>query len=438
MRKYFDHIGRKSILAAFALLTFGFCVNSSAAQVITFQQILNSPDDLRLNLDYARQEVNSGRLQQAASALERLLLQKPNWDTVRLFYGVVLYRLGDMKGSERELAILEGRGLSPSQENDRVKYLALARHRNATTRVTGLVSVGGRYDSNPGRVTNNPGGVPLLITVPNEDADKAVSISARMRIESDITTGQGDYWFGQSDVYTLKYSDASNANILTTRLQSGFAFHGTDKLFVPYLFYAKSLVRHENFRNQWGGGGQLNFSLNPKTELFLAGEYAHEDYHLTTFSPVGNLRDGNKYTAKFGVVWRPADTAKYTIEGMLGRKQAQFAGFSYDTAALRASSLTLLGKGRYLTLTGKYTLTNYDQPDLFNSATITREDKRLYGRAAFGAPLGTILANQHLPESVADIVAQIGVSWTQQDSSIAILDFDNLSADITFTKRFEF
>lgn len=412
--------------------------NPANAQAVTFQQILNDPDNLKLNLEYARQQVESGALQQAASALERLLLHKPNWDSVRLFYGVVLYRLDDLKGAERELMILEGRGLSPSQENDRLKYLALARHQNASTRISAVMSIGGRWDSNPGRITNNPGGVPFFPAGISEDADKAVSISKRMRIESDIASGQGDYWFGQSDTYVVKYSDTSNANIATTTFKTGFTFNGENKLFVPYLFYGKSLVNHAHFRSRWGGGAQLNFTINPQTEFFAAGEYAREDYHLTSFSPVGNQRDGYKVTGKLGVVWRPSDTRKITIEGMLGRKDAQFSGFSYNVGAIKVSTLTLLGKGRYLTLSGKYTLTNYDQPDLFYSNTITREDKRLYGRAAYGAPLGTIFANQQLPDALSDIVAQVGVSWTSQDSSIAILDFDNLSADLMFTKRVEF
>ena len=78
---------------------------------ITYEQILAAPDDVQLNLDYARQEVASGRLQQAAAALERLLLNRPNWDAVRLFYGIVLYRLNDLEGTKRELRLLEGRDL---------------------------------------------------------------------------------------------------------------------------------------------------------------------------------------------------------------------------------------------------------------------------------------------------------------------------------------
>ena len=85
---------------------FGIAAPVYSAETIAFEEILAAPNDLQLNLDYARQEVKSGRLQQAAAALERLLLIKPNWDSVRLFYGVVLYRLDDMGGAIRELSLL--------------------------------------------------------------------------------------------------------------------------------------------------------------------------------------------------------------------------------------------------------------------------------------------------------------------------------------------
>ena len=119
------HVFTRVVAVVAAAGIASMTMSPSAQAQVTYQQILANPDDLKLNLEYARQAVASGRLQEAASALERLLLHRPNWDAVRLFYALVLYRLGNLDGSKRELEKLEGRGLSAKQEADRVKYLAL-------------------------------------------------------------------------------------------------------------------------------------------------------------------------------------------------------------------------------------------------------------------------------------------------------------------------
>ncbi len=425
------------LLGAVLLLPgiIGASVSPVSAQEITFEEILHNPNDIQLNLEYARQEVASGRLQQAASALERILLQKPNWDSVRLFYGIVLYRLGDMQGAERELTLLEGRGLSPSQEKDRIKYLARTRHENSDTRISSQITVGGRLDTNPGRISSDPAfQTPGL----DEEDDVAVTASTQFRVESNIPTGQGDYWFFQSNSNITEFKDTENADLFLSKVQTGFAFHGKDVKFVPYAFFGKSLLQHENFRNSWGAGARGYWAINPQIELFAAGEYADQNYHLTSFSPVGSQRDGTKVTGRGGIIWRPTDSQKFTFEGKVSRKDASFDGFSYDHYSIEVKSLTLFGEGRFLTLTAHHSDTQYDQPDLFNSFSITRQDDRLYARAAVGAPLQTLLPDFELPELLEDIVAQVGVNWTKQDSTINTLDIENLSGDIMFTKRIEY
>ena len=84
--------------------------------VITFEQIFANPSNQDLNLNYARQQAAAGDYLGAASALERLLYTQPNWDSARLFYALVLYRLDDPQAARRELNILKTRPLSYEQQ----------------------------------------------------------------------------------------------------------------------------------------------------------------------------------------------------------------------------------------------------------------------------------------------------------------------------------
>ncbi len=83
---------------------------------ITFEQVFADPANQDLNLNYARQQAAAGDYLSAASTLERLLYTQPNWDSARLFYALVLYRLDDPQAAIRELNILETRPLSHEQQ----------------------------------------------------------------------------------------------------------------------------------------------------------------------------------------------------------------------------------------------------------------------------------------------------------------------------------
>ena len=120
---------------------------------ITFNQIFANPDDSQLNLNYARQQAKAGDLLSAASALERLLYTQPNWDSARLYYALVLYRLDDTQAAMRELDNLDNRPLTPEQRAQVTAYREDFRNPVLSGKVdtfAGRVSLGVRYDDNAG------------------------------------------------------------------------------------------------------------------------------------------------------------------------------------------------------------------------------------------------------------------------------------------------
>lgn len=422
----------RNCAVALAMLFAG----ASHAQTITFDDVMAAPDDIALNVAYARQEVKSGRLQQAAAALERILLVQPNYDSARLFYAVVLYRLRDLKGAVRELEKLEGRPLSPSQEADRVRYLGLASNQAKSLRFSARYTLGARLDSNPSRFSE----AALAAGLAEEDADGALVASSRFRVERDIENGRGDLLFFQSNGYLNEYFDTATADLIASRAKAGAVLHGINSSYTPYAFLGVSYLQHERFRTQYGGGLDTAFTLNSQITLHLDGYAKYDDYRVTDFSAIGDLRDGWQVGGRVALAYRPTDkqSFRFTLHGR--DKDAKFDGYSYDRWGFRFDSRTLFGEGRYLALTAAYSDTQYDAPDNVLSAAQARDDERLYLRSAVGAPLATIFqsADIELPEKIGSIVAQIGVSYTNQNSNIPLLDYDNLSGDILFTKRFNF
>lgn len=422
---------------AVACATAPFLAQSANA-AITYEEILAAPDDLDLNLRYARQEVASGRLQQAAAALERLLLNRPNWDSARLFYGIVLYRMGDYAGTKRELVLLEGRDLSADQEADRVKYLALAERAGQKWRFRASVSLGSRFDSNPGRTPKDVAPNPAILD--EDDDDAALTAASRFQAVRDMGNAHGDFLFLEARGYLREFFDLDRADFGNVRTRAGFQVHRGKLVVRPYVEYGSAYVDGDKFRTQYGGGVDVKYAIAPNLTFLLSGRFVDQEYETTTSSQVGSDRDGWLNSGAAGFRWRYDDTLTLTARGTFSDKDARNDGYSYDATGVRLNAFKLLGDGRYLSLSANYVHRDYDQPDDFYSPTITREDESVYLRAVTGAPLSTIFRSfdVELPESIGDITAQIGVSYQHRDSNIDVLDFENVGGELIFTKRFKF
>lgn len=401
---------------------------------VTYEQILAAPDDEQLNLIYARQQVASGRLQQAAAALERLLLQRPNWDSVRLFYGIVLYRLDDLEGAKRELELLEGRGLTPVQEADRGRYLKRAVNKSKSLRITSRYSIGGRYDTNPGRVSD----AVAASTSTDSDDDFAFAATSRFRLEADLNNGRRDYFFLQTNGHLREFFDIDRADLISSRARGGVKLHHENGSFTPFGTYSSIWLQGENLRRSYGGGLDAAWSLNSQVSLLVKAQGIYEDYDTTSYSTIGDMRDGWKVGGGFKFRWRPSDSVTIYAGADYYSKDAESDGFSYDSGKVSASARKLLGMGRYLTFAASYTHKEYEEPDTFYSDTITREDDIFRVRAAAGAPLSTLFSGAELPAFMGSIVAQIGGTYHVQNSSIEELDIENFSVDVTLIKRFAF
>ncbi|MEL6947186.1 MAG: surface lipoprotein assembly modifier [Pseudomonadota bacterium] len=408
---------------------------SQTAPTVTYEQVLAAPDDPNLNLAYARQQVDAGNLQQAGASLERLLLVYPNWDSVRLFYGVVLYRLDELEGAKRELKLLEGRGLSAVQEGERVKYLALAEQRSKRLRMSARLSLGVRYDSNPSRLNTDQ----FFFNV-DTDPDAALTAFGNFRVEADLENGRSDFLFAEIGGIANNFFQVNQADYWHAPARAGIRLYGPGRIITLYGLASTTNVNGNHFRQQWGGGIDTTWSVASSVDWFLNGRARYEDYADIGPPSPGSLRDGGLYELDTGIKWRMDDKHTLTLSGYLARKDARNEGYAYDRGRLKISTLSMLGGGFYLTTRASYTRTEYDGPDFVSTFSDPRVDDRVDARVALGASLGALFAHAdiELPEAVADIVGQVGVSYTDQGSNVTNFEYQNWSADLIFTKRIAF
>ena len=416
-------------------------INSVHAQSIPYQDIWANPDDKELNLKYARQAIASGELQDAASALERLLLTSPNWDSVRVLYGIVLYRLDDKRGALEEFRKLEGRDLNARDEGLRQEYLARLEHENAAIRISGAFTLGGRYDENPGLVSNSISDGTIFLSTPaaNDDEDYGVLGSATLRIEGNIDNIPGSVWFVALDGRFDSFQDVSRSNRMYGSLKGGAIFVGGRGKLAPYAIVDQYWLQSDRFLSRWGGGVKASYDISEYLSLHAGGEYLTENFSQTSTSPENDQRDGSKTTGTLGLKWRATESQTFFVDGFMIRKSADNEGFAYDEDGIAIRSFTLLGNGAYLKLDWRYSDVNYKEPDGVVFVDQPRQDIRQYSRAALGFELLSLFPeSSSTPEIFEDVLTEVGIAWTDQNSNLPNLEYDNFSVDVSFTKRFSF
>ncbi len=415
-------------------------LTGAAAQTVSYDDVLAKPDDIKLSYLYAQQQVIKGDLEQASAALERVLLLQPNWDNARLFYAAVLFRLADMEGSARELRLLLDRPLSPAQESEVKRYLALATAESKATRVSGRIATGIRVDNNPDLTTsssNDLNGNPL-----DTDArvDGAFIAASKIRIEHTLPGGSGSFAFIEANGNINEQFKVNEADYLTGGVKAGASFFHNDFNITPYVTAAGLTLQQQLYRSEFGGGLLAEYTVNPRLSLVVGAQGIYQDFRAVSSDSVGSARDGWLGSANGGFTVRTSETNRLSGRISGYKKNADNDSYSYEALELAVSDMLLLGKGQYILGSLSYRWQNYDQPDPNYSATVTRKDKLLKARIAYGVPVNNILELINVPQGKISegMNLQFGVSYLDQDSNIPNFDADSLSVDVMFAKRFTY
>lgn len=161
------------------------------AREVTYADILANPDNIALNLTYAKIQIANGNALGASATFERILLIRPDHAHARLLYAIVLFRLDSLQEAERELKRVSKLTMPASLRRQIGRYLAQIKLRRKTTRYALTVSAGGQYDWNK---NSAPSSNQLLVsdffgTVDDDDIrtqDHAYNGSFRLEFDHDL------------------------------------------------------------------------------------------------------------------------------------------------------------------------------------------------------------------------------------------------------------
>lgn len=412
---------------------------------VVYKDILASPDDPKLNLVYIRGLIAKGNVQLAAATTERILLQYPESDDVRLLYAILLYRMDMLSDASMQLDLLDKYKPSAPIQAEITRYRDLIKQRLAPSKRSAAITVGMHYDSNRNSFPNHD---TFLVgddkfVLPNGKVDDWGRIATgAAQIVRD--TGKQSLQQVSADMIVL-YDDQVRVDALDVNallLNTGFFYRTVYADLLPRVHASWVELNRHKFSQDYSG------SLRVQRPVFQSNIHAFteitagwRDYNNTATLPFASDQDSNYQRFEFGGDRQIDATTNVRLTAAINRVDAEQAYEGYDGFEFSANLTKVLPRGTFVLASATMEKQYYDGHDPFVSFR-TREDRDWQFDLTYGVPLGTIAGlvsdNAAGPAPLRQIILNLTAGYHDSHSNIPNYQYDNFRGQFMFNRNWEF
>ena len=415
---------------------------AASSEQPAFSSVLTAPDDVALNVQFARSEARAGRLLSAAAALERVLLSHDNLVDVRLFYIAVLCRLDDIQGAAAQLKLLDASVLTTVQKSEAGHYRRLVSARGPAgrpaPRAGGFLSAGIDFDSNalnmlvnrfdavtsfPARSgSGNALGGEVHLVVPVDDAGTLALFGTASGYNHAKLTHNG-YHFSQIEG------------------QIGAEYTARDHILRTGVVGRRYEAFGARYLDEVGGFASARWIQTPATTWTASLEGVDQSFNepslsqLAQFHIISGVRDGSRYVASVDVSHFLSGWSAIGAGVSYEIKSASYKPFAYSALGVGAHWEATLDKGVYVNLNSRIRQFEFDQTDAFFTG-VKRKTTRADARLAIGAPLSAFSSEGRTGDFRDDVSLEAAVRYNSRDEKPPLADFDDWGGDLKLVWRF--
>jgi hypothetical protein len=409
---------------------------------IEYEDILKDPDNPSLNFRYAKQQLADNEILSASGTLERILMVNPEFHAVRLFYAIVLNRLGALQESERELEFLLTLEIPDSLRSQIDENLKKIKRGQRSLKFTLRQSLGYGID-------DNKNAAPSSKTTLSSDVASGISGTSRRRRDTHLLIVNGlsasyDPGFqaghelhGSFTHFLQEQTQVDNLDVQSFRGKLWATYKGRLANVRPKVYLSHLFLSRETFLRTQGFGIAFDRQFGTKWSGSSSFTLERQNYLNFNENTSGAERQGPQakmdVTANYLLTptMRVSATAGYTYKNAEERFNAS------DTLFFNASHYWLLGKGQFLIQSVDIDFEYYNEPEFAVSAT-TRRDKTLRYRVTYGAPLTFLKVGELLPKPIQDMTVSLTYEFYRASSSITNFTYRNHRIQAILSKVWEF
>ena len=411
---------------------------------VTYDDLLAHPDDIALNFAYAQIQINRGDLHGAAATLERIILINPELPRVRLLYAIVLYRLDNLDEAERELRTVRTYEMPASLRAELDRYLTQIELRRKRTRYALTTSISVQQDWNKNAAAASgltQVGDDIRTPLVGHDqrrSDQAMIALTRLDVAHDLGFQARHQITGSISYFRDQQVSLSEFDLWALSAELGGVYDLSPVSIVPNFFRRRINLDNTHYSDNTGGDLRVYHQYNADTQLYVLGTAEYQNYWPIAIEQNAKEYNGWLYTTGLGVNYTILPTMRIGFELDALRKLAVRNYNSYDGLRAAATHTWIFSNSTFL-----LTLLSAEQ-DIYKEAypvvsDLTRHDKIGRARITYGVPLSAVFSDDFgLPELVRDVTFAASFELVRQFSNITNYTYNNRSASIGFSKRWEF
>ncbi len=408
---------------------------------ISFERVLAAPDDVQLNLAYAREQIAAGDLKEGSATLERVLLLNPELGQVRVLYGLVLYRLGllDRARFELETALKNG-DLSTTVRTEAEVYLKKIKRQLRTTHGSLIVTTGVEWDQNRNQAPSS--GQILFVDIPlpagARNGDLAYITSVQGNISHDLGFQDGHTLNGEAAYYRSNKIEVDSLDLDAVTAAFGGTWYSGRMSVTPRLRAGQFWLDDNDYLRTLGGEVEVIMRWRQDLNLHLVVRGEDEDFRVVPNFLAAALRSGRRISTRAGVTWRVSPTQSIRVEGLYMDKKGETGFESYDRYGGYAQYSRLYRRGAFTQIGLWAENSDYDASDS-SFVSVTERSEWLYrARVTAGAPLSFFAPGLSMPKAVSDINLIAQYEYETVDSNITNFDYNTHKVSLLLSKRIAF
>ena len=409
---------------------------------VTYLDILKDPDNVNLNIRYAKELIARGEYPQAASTLERVLLTNPNLADVRILYVAVLYRSSDWDGAFKEIGILRGMTLTSKIKAEADYYEKNIKLKKKRTHFDLRESVGWGYDTNRNAAPHSKSQlvVDKMIANPPSDARRADTNFLNVtdvNVTHDLGFKAGHSVFASGTYYLQEQTTVNSLDLGSFQYEVGGTYKNKYANFTPSFVASNIFLSSQSFLRTQGGNFFFDHDFTKKLNGFFNFRVERQDYMNISENDTAIDRKGPEFNYAWGANYWLLPTMKWMGSLGYGDKYAKQDYNAFNRLSINNTHTWFLPKQQFLINTFNVYFDDYKAPE-FSVGALNRHDNTIRYRITYGAPLTTLLIGKILPRPLKDILFSGTYEYYHALSNITNYTYGNNKFQLLLSKRWEF
>jgi hypothetical protein len=398
---------------------------------VGFDDVLANPDDVQLNIRYAKSLIEKGDLRHAASTLERVLLVHPDIASVRILYATLLYRLDSPDQARYELEIAGQSTLSPDQKYIVEQLIEAIDSKDFNTFVSGSFGAGLVSDDNRG--ANPSSGSALAFDVPlptgENEEDVARLVMANLNIKRVLQDNPKRQLIGSISLYQSDQEELNHLDLLTVGGSLGFRHVGKKQIAQLNLKGRILNVDGRDYFESFGLEGRMQKSVTDKLTGWISVGWNDESFSALEGSAVSKLRTGDRKQATVGASFKVSDTFSLSAQFQTSRKDAEMDAFAFDGKRLKIGLRHEIDDHQKIWVDGSKRWEEYDGADVLISELV-RDDEISQIRAGYSFSPKHMFSNSL---AINKDAVRVSLTYTRYEANSNIVNYDYEGRRLKFT-----